>query len=115
LQPRTSFLQRLPHVERYYRYLLPVMPLAIRWPLPACELVVSFSHCVAKAVTPPLGVPHVSYCFTPMRYAWHMRDSYFPAARLGRLKARLIDGLLEQLRNWDRSTAGRVTHFIAIS
>ena len=28
---RTSFLQRLPRVDRYYRYPLPLMPLAARW------------------------------------------------------------------------------------
>ena len=50
---------------------------AASWRLPPCDLVVSFSHCVAKAVRPPRGVPHVCYCFTPMRYAWHMRDAYF--------------------------------------
>src|SRR5436190_440474 len=62
---RTSFLQRLPDRERYYRYLLPLLPLAARWPLPACDLVVSLSHSVAKAALPPRGVPHVCYCFTP--------------------------------------------------
>jgi hypothetical protein len=77
LQPRASWLQWLPGVHRYYRYLLPVMPLAMRRKLPACDLVVSFSHCVANGVQPPDGVPHVCYCFTPMRYAWHMRKAYF--------------------------------------
>src|SRR5262249_52073087 len=115
LQPRTSFLQWLPGVHRYYRYLLPVMPLAVSWRLPPCELVISFSHCVAKAVQPPPGVPHVCYCFTPMRYAWHMRQAYFNADRLGRLKANLIETLLAALRRWDRETANRVTHFVAIS
>src|SRR5438045_3860842 len=76
-QVRTSFLQRLPQVHRYYRYLLPVMPWAARWRIPACDLVLSFSHCVAKAAVPPAGVPHVCYCFTPMRYAWHMEQAYF--------------------------------------
>ena len=28
LLPRASFLNALPHVERYYRYLLPLMPAA---------------------------------------------------------------------------------------
>src|SRR5262245_1701246 len=57
---RCSFLQRLPAVHRYYRYLLPLMPLAVNgWRLPACDLVVSFSHCVAKAAVPAAGVPHV--------------------------------------------------------
>src|SRR5947209_3175721 len=53
----TSLLQRLPGVERYYRYLLPLMPAAVEgWRLPQTDLVVSLSHCVAKAVRPPRGV-----------------------------------------------------------
>src|SRR5204863_6496584 len=43
---RTSFLQMLPGVGRYYRYLLPVMPWAVGWRLPECDLVFSSSHCV---------------------------------------------------------------------
>src|SRR5436189_4858692 len=76
LKPRTSFLQKLPRVKDYYRYLLPLMPAAIRGKLPECDLVVSSSHCVAKGATPPPGALHVCYCFTPMRYAWHMRADY---------------------------------------
>jgi glycosyltransferase involved in cell wall biosynthesis len=110
-----SFLQRFPAAHRYYRYLLPLMPLAARWKLPPCDLVVSLSHCVAKAAQPPRGVPHVCYCFTPMRYAWHMRESYFGDGGRKGLKARLVDRLLSWLRSWDRHTADRVTHFIAIS
>jgi glycosyltransferase involved in cell wall biosynthesis len=112
---RTSFLQRLPRVERYYRYLLPLMPAAVEsWRLPRCDLVVSLSHCVAKAVRPPRGVPHVCYCFTPMRYAWHMRDAYL-AGRVAGLKARAVERFLGLLRDWDRRSAGRVSHFVAIS
>jgi glycosyltransferase involved in cell wall biosynthesis len=88
------------------------MPLAARWPIRDCDLVVSLSHCVAKAARPPAGVPHVCYCFTPMRYAWHMRHAYF--GRRG-LQARAIDQLLERLRRWDRATSERVSHFVAIS
>jgi glycosyltransferase involved in cell wall biosynthesis len=109
---RTSVLQRLPGVHRYYRYLLPVMPWAVGWRLPDCDVVVSSSHCVAKGVRPPDGVPHVCYCHTPMRYAWHLRDSYF---RGHALKRRAVDALLGRLRDWDRRTAGRVTHFVANS
>jgi len=109
--PRTSVLQWLPGVRHYYRYLLPFMPLAARWRLPPSDLVVSFSHCVAKAAVPPPGTPHVCYCFTPMRYAWHMREAYFGRG----LKGRLLDRVLRRLRDWDRRTADRVTHFVAIS
>ena len=83
----TSFLQRLPGVDRYYRYLLPLMPLAARL---AAAGAATWSSASATASPrprrPPPGVPHVCYCFTPMRYAWHMRDAYFAAAA-GRLKA----------------------------
>jgi glycosyltransferase involved in cell wall biosynthesis len=114
LARHTSFLNRLPGVGRYYRYLLPLMPLAAAaWRLPPCDLVVSFSHCVAKSARPPRGVPHVCYCFTPMRYAWHMRDAYFGRER--GLKARLLGRLMARLRDWDRRTADAVTHFLAIS
>jgi glycosyltransferase involved in cell wall biosynthesis len=111
---RTSFLQRLPGVERYYRYTLPLMPFAAGWRVADCDMVVSLSHAVAKSAKAPAGAPHVCYCFTPMRYAWHMRESYF-ADRVRGLKARAVDRLLAMLRAWDRRTASRVTHFIAIS
>ena len=114
LRPSTSFLQRFPSVFHYYRYLLPLMPFAANWRIPNCELVLSLSHCVAKAAKAPQGVPHVCYCFTPMRYAWHMRDAYFKG-RFGRMKSALIDGLLSRIREWDCRTANRVTHFIGIS
>jgi glycosyltransferase involved in cell wall biosynthesis len=108
-----SILQRLPCRERYYRYLLPLMPAAARWPMPPCDLVVSLSHCVAKAAVPPPGVPHVCYCFTPMRYAWHMRDAYFE--RFRGPAGWLVGKITDRLRAWDRATVERVTHFIAIS
>jgi glycosyltransferase involved in cell wall biosynthesis len=107
----TSFLQLLPGIHRYYRYALPLMPRAARWPLPECDLVLSVSHCVAKAALPPAGVPHVCYCLTPMRYAWHLRASYGWRG----LKGWVVDRLLARLRDWDRHTADRVSHFVAIS
>lgn len=118
LRPTTSFLQYFPQVHRYYRYLLPLMPLAAQWKLPPCDAVVSSSHCVAKAAVPPPGVPHICYCHTPMRYAWHMKTAYFtnsPRRLLGSLKAKARDRILTMLRQWDRRTADRVTHFIANS
>lgn len=115
LAPRTSALQWLPRVERYYRYLLPLMPWAVNWRLPDCDLVVSSSHCVAKGVQAPSGVPHVCYCHTPMRYAWHMEGSYFDGAGWSGPKRWLVRRLLARLRAWDRATAAGVTHFIANS
>jgi glycosyltransferase involved in cell wall biosynthesis len=128
MQISTSPLQRLPGVGRHYRWLLPLMPRAVeRLQIPDdVDLVVSFSHAVAKSVLPPPGVPHVCYCFTPMRYAWHLRGEYFgrPDDPSGSVFFRRMTGatlasarnlLLDRLRDWDRATSDRVTHYVAIS
>ncbi|NQU20481.1 MAG: glycosyltransferase [Candidatus Nealsonbacteria bacterium] len=119
MQISTSFLQRFPGVARHYRYLLPLMPTAVgRLKIPDdVDLVVSFSHAVAKSIQPPPGVPHVCYCFTPMRYAWHRRDDYFcTSARFHKAPAAAVRNfLLDRLRDWDRATADRVTRFVAVS
>jgi glycosyltransferase involved in cell wall biosynthesis len=113
---RTSPLQRIPGVFHFYRQLLPVMPLAARaWRLKNVDLVISLSHCVAKSVVPPAGVPHVCYCFTPMRYAWHARETYLESWSDRPIKRTLARWMLARLREWDRATASRVTHFVAIS
>ena len=113
---RTSPLQRIPGIARHYRKLLPVMPLAARaWDVRDADLVVSFSHCVAKSVAVPRGVPHVSYCFTPMRYAWEGREGYLGNWSDRPVRRALVGALLDSLRRWDRHTSGRVTHYIAIS
>jgi glycosyltransferase involved in cell wall biosynthesis len=113
---RTSPLQKIPGVFRYYRHLLPIMPLATRfWRLKNVDLVISMSHCVAKAVVPPPGVPHVCYCFTPMRYAWQGRETYLESWSDRPLRRVLARSMLSRLRRWDRATTGRVTHFVAIS
>ncbi len=115
----TSFLQRLPGATRHYRTLLPLMPWAIgRLEVPRdVDLVVSFSHAVAKGIKAPPGVPHVCYCFTPMRYAWDRRADYFRVSAAGRQSplAAARRMVLDRIRQWDRATAGRVTHFVAIS
>lgn len=113
---RTSPLQRVPGVFRHYRKLLPVMPLAARsWRLRDIDLVISLSHCVAKAIRPPAGVPHVCYCFTPMRYAWEGREAYLDAWSDRPIRRALAGRLLDGLRAWDLATAARVSHFVAIS
>ena len=119
MQITTSFLQRFPGATRYYRYLLPLMPAAVRrLPMPGdVDLVVSLSHAVAKSVKPPPGVPHVCYCFTPMRYAWHRRADYFVAStRFTQTPITAVRNLLlDRIRQWDRATSDRVTEFVAIS
>lgn len=116
LNPQTSWLGKLPKVHAYYRYLLPFMPGAIEsLRIPDCDMVVSLSHCVAKGVTVPNGAKHLSYCFTPVRYAWQLRDEYFGGAEKPSLKKRVAAPILDRIRNWDKNSSDRVDHFVAIS
>jgi glycosyltransferase involved in cell wall biosynthesis len=110
----TSWLQRIPTIEKHYRALLPLFPAAIRSlrPPPETELLISTSHCVAKSIRTNPHTRHLCYCFTPMRYAWTLYDDYFGS---GRAKALIARPLLAGLRRWDRRTADRVDHFVAIS
>jgi glycosyltransferase involved in cell wall biosynthesis len=113
---RPSPLQFVPGVTRHYRKLLPIMPLATRaWRPGKVDLVVSLSHCVAKMIRPPRGVPHVCYCFTPMRYAWDGRDAYLDSWTDRPIRKAMASHLLDRLRRLDRATAGRVSHYVAIS
>lgn len=110
----TSFVQRLPGAARRYRYYLPLFPAAVaRFDLRGFDLIISLSHCAAKAVRRPPGATHVCYCFTPMRYVWDMYEDYF--GRDAGVNTRLLmPPLAAALRRWDRRTDG-VDRFVAIS
>jgi glycosyltransferase involved in cell wall biosynthesis len=110
---RTSWLNDLPGVDRYYRHLLPAMPLTIeQFDLTAYDLVISCSHCVAKGIRRRPGGAHLCYCFTPMRYAWDQAKAY--ASRLGWAGIGLL-AARPWLQAWDRRSAGHVDQFLANS
>jgi glycosyltransferase involved in cell wall biosynthesis len=113
----TSFVQRLPGSATYYRRYLPLFPFAIeQFNLDDYDLVISSSHCAAKAVVPTGRARHLCYCHSPMRYAWDQFDAYFGAARVGRLASRwLYRPVLARLARWDAVTASRVHRFVANS
>jgi glycosyltransferase involved in cell wall biosynthesis len=116
LRPRTSVLQHVPGMRRIYRYCLPLFPAVIeQFDLDQYDLVISTSHCAAKAVVKTGRARHLCYCFTPMRYAWDQFDAYFGEGRVGSLKRRVLRPMLSRLARWDAGTAGRVDRYVAIS
>jgi len=109
----TSFLNDLPGVGRYYRYLLPLMPAAIEsMDARAYDLVVSCSHCVAKGIPRSPRAAHVCYCFTPMRYIWTQDRAYSRGMGPAGLALRAFRGYL---RAWDLRSASHVDLFLADS
>ena len=114
--PRCSFLQALPGVGRYYRYLLPVFPLAAEgFDLSAYPWIVSVSHCVAKGVIPGPTSRHVCYCLTPMRYVWDQYPFYFVHGRRPAPARGVVRLVAHYLRVWDLAASHRVDDFVAIS
>jgi glycosyltransferase involved in cell wall biosynthesis len=113
---RTSAVGRLPGAARRYRHYLPLFPAAIeQFDLDHVDLVVSSSHCAAKAIVRPGRARHLCYCHSPMRYAWDQFDEYFGPALVGRVRSRLYRHALARLARWDAATAGRVDGFVANS
>jgi len=112
----TSFLDRFPLKDRFYRYYLPLYPFAVEaFDLRGYDLVISISHCAAKGVITPPYCPHISYVLTPMRYAWVLGDEYFGADRMSRPFKALLAPVLSALRTWDAASSHRVDHFITDS
>ena len=114
MEIKNSFLQCLPGIKRYYRWLLPILPWAIRsMKARDADLVISSSHCVAKGIRVPTNAYHVCYCHTPMRYLWGFQDVYFN--RLLAPIRLLINGVLHFLKKWDLKTNEGVDLFVANS
>jgi glycosyltransferase involved in cell wall biosynthesis len=114
---RTSFLQHMPWIASRLAYYLPLMPIAIeQLDVTGYELVISSSHAVAKGVIVSPDALHVSYVYSPMRYAWDLQFAYLRAEGLDRgLRGLLLRGVLHRLRLWDYRSAAGVDCFAAIS
>jgi glycosyltransferase involved in cell wall biosynthesis len=113
---RTTFVQGLPGVARHYRSYLPLFPAAAATiDVTPYDLVISSSHCVAKAVQRAAGALHVCYCHTPMRYVWDRYDDYFGGGRVAPVARPFVALAARRLRAWDVATAPRVDHFAANS
>jgi glycosyltransferase involved in cell wall biosynthesis len=113
---RTSVVQRLPRVARYYRHYLPLFPTAVElFDLDRYDLVISSSHCAVKSAIPRGGAAHVCYCHSPMRYAWDQFGAYFGPDQVGPTRSRLMRPVMAAMARWDAATAGRVDRFLANS
>lgn len=107
---QTSFLQHVPSIGRHYRKFLLLYPRAVSsFKFDGYDLVISLSHAAAKNAHVPRHIPHICYCFTPMRYIWDRSRDYF-----GNLSP-LVSPLVSGLRSWDVKGAEQVDHFAVIS
>ena len=110
----TSFIQKLPFAKKHFRNYLPLFPSAIEsLNLQKYELIISSSWAVAKGIKKTPQQLHISYCHTPIRYAWDLYDEY--TSTLSQPKKSFVQMALKYIRKWDLTTLNRVDYFIANS
>jgi glycosyltransferase involved in cell wall biosynthesis len=112
---KTSWMQLMPGIRRYYRYYFLLYPLAVSsLNLAHYDLVLSSSSGYVKGVSASRDAMHICYCHTPMRWAWNFdgyseRESMSPAMKVA------LRALTSALRQWDVGAARQPDHFIANS
>ena len=108
---KTSLLD-LPLTRRNHRPFIPLMPLAMRslqisHPY---DLIISDSAGYAKGIRHPKGTYHLSYCYTPLRYAWET-DHYFANTAF----KTVFRPAFNYLRKWDFEASQQPDAFLAVS
>jgi glycosyltransferase involved in cell wall biosynthesis len=112
---RTSWMQWLPGVPRYFKVYLPFYARAIEaFDLRSYDIVISSSSAFAKAAITHAGATHVCYCHTPMRFGWDY-DRYMERAGHAYVTRALLPPLIRRLREWDIRTADRPDAYVANS
>lgn len=100
-------------VARNWQWFLPHMPLAWRSvDLTGFDVVVTSSHSCVNSVRPRADALLISYCHTPMRYAWEWRSE---AKRLSPWLRPAVPPAAAVMRAADRRWAQRVDLFLANS
>jgi glycosyltransferase involved in cell wall biosynthesis len=112
---RTSWMQHLPSIRRYYRLYFLLYPFAVSsLKLANYDLVISSSSGYVKGVSAPRDAMHICYCHTPMRWAWNF-DGYSEREEMSRTMRLTLQGLTSVLRQWDMGASRQPDHFIANS
>lgn len=113
----TSLIQKMPFAKGKYRNYLPLMPFAIeQLDLTGYDIILSSSHCVAKGVIVGPDQLHISYIYSPVRYAWDFQFQYLRESGLDKgLKGFFAKRVLHKVRMWDVTTANRVDYFLTLS
>ncbi len=113
----SSIIQKLPFGKRKYKTYLPLFPFAIeQFDLSGYDLIISSNHAVSKGVLTNVDQLHITYCHSPIRYAWDLHHQYLKEEGLGfNLKGLLARYFLHRIRIWDFLSASRPDFFLSNS
>lgn len=113
----TSIVQKLPFATKKYKAYLPIFPFAIeQFDLRKYDLIISSNHAVAKGVLTNIDQLHITYCHSPIRYAWDLHNQYLEEENLNfGIKGLLARFFLHRIRLWDVASANRPDYYISNS
>jgi glycosyltransferase involved in cell wall biosynthesis len=112
---KTSFLD-VPFVRARHRAFIPLMPLAVRSVRSSEKYDLVFSSTAGYAKGMPIRAPyHISYCHSPLRYAWEI--DYLKNLEISPwpLHKSVLRPIANWLRRWDKRASRSVNLFIANS
>jgi len=113
---RTSWLQKLPFLNKRHQVLLPLMPMAFEsFDLSEYDVVISSSFACAKGVITNPETVHICYCHNPTRYFWDESHEFLDRYQFPGLVKFLARPFLHKLRMWDRVAAERPDYYLANS
>ncbi len=111
---KTSFIQKLPKAQKYYRYYAALFPLAVEsFDLSSYDLVISSDSSVVKGIKTQPETCHICFCHSPMRYAWNAFHDY--TREFGTFKKGLASIVMSYLAVYDYAASARVDYFAAPS
>jgi len=112
---RTSFMQKLPLIKRFFKYYLLLYPKAFEsFDLKNYDVILSSSSAFAKGVVPGQNSCHICYCYTPTRFIWDYLN-YVKKEKYPLVIFKLLPLLIKKLKVWDLKIINRVNYFVAIS
>ena len=113
----TSLIQKMPFGLKKYKTYLPLFPFAIeQFDLREYDLIISSSHAVTKGVLTNNEQLHITYCHSPIRYAWDLHHQYLEEEGLGfGLKGLLARYFLHRIRIWDFISSNRPDFYVSNS
>lgn len=113
---KTSFIQKLPASQRFFKWYLSLMPAAVEdLDLSEYDLVISSCSALIKGLVLKPDTKHICYCHSPTRYLWSDTHQYAEELEQPWFVKKLLPMVLTKLRQWDQVAAQRVDHFIANS
>lgn len=112
----TSYLQKIPKAKEHWQFFLNFMPGVFeKFDLSEYDIVISSSHSCAKGLILSPNTLHISYCHSPMRYAWENHQKYLKEYSVSSLVKKVVPFFIHRIRVWDRISSDRVDHFISNS